>query len=297
MNKTIMKKKYEQIIKKTNSLNELNDIKNDFLAECKKQENKINVSNILYQIDNFCGAKTLFESLAPSLMRKKGGKNIINKYVNVIKENKSLKTIYAYYEGLKNSKKPENKKAYITEALSITNPIQYNEYVKGIGDIINVISESFKLLGDEYVLNNVSYDKNSSIIGESLVYLSTTKKNIKNLNEYMSHIDRVSNNLVENNEKNINTDLTLEEIVSDMKQQISESNVDDIFNTDNKENTFQKSKNICMEMISKQKKSTNDNEIISKLNEMEEKLSKKQYTYETYTKDMLYMTELQEVLS
>ena len=291
-----MENKYIQLIKKTNSLNELNNIKNDFLAECKKQENKINVSNLLYQINNFCGAKTLFESLAPSLISKKDGKKIINKYVNIIKENNSLKTLYAYYEGLKTNKNPENKKTYITEALSITKPIIYNEYVKGVGNIINVISEAFKLLGDEYILNNISYDKNSDIIGESLLYLSTTKKNIKNLNEYMQHIDKVSDNLIENESKNIDVDLTLEEIVTDMKQKISESNVDNIFNTDNKEKTFKESKEVCLEMISNQKELNSDNEIINKLTEMENKLIKKQYTYETFTKDMLYMTELQEIL-
>ena len=39
-----------------------------------------------------------------------------------------------------------------------------------------------------------------------------------------------------------------------------------------------------------------DNEIIVKLDEMYDKLSNKKYTFDTYTKDMLYMTELQEVL-
>ena len=291
-----MEKKYIQLIKKTNSLNELNNIKNDFLAECKKQENKINVSNLLFQINNFCGAKTLFESLAPSLISKKDGKKIINKYVNIIKENNSLKTLYAYYEGLKNNKTPENKKTYITEALSITKPIIYNEYVKGVGDVVNVISEAFKLLGDEYVLNNISYDKNSDIIGESLLYLSRTKKNIKNLNEYMQHIDKVSDKLIENENKMINIDLTLEEIVTDMKQKISESNINDIFNTDNKEKCFKESKEVCLKMISNQKDLNTDNEIINKLTEMENKLIKKEYTYETFTKDMLYMTELQEIL-
>jgi hypothetical protein len=51
-----------------------------------------------------------------------------------------------------------------------------------------------------------------------------------------------------------------------------------------------------MEMIFKQKNSSSDDDIIIELNKMEEKLSKKQYAFETFTRDMLYMKELQEVL-
>ena len=72
--------------------------------------------------------------------------------------------------------------------------------------------------------------------------------------------------------------------------------VDSIFETENKEESFNKTKNICLEMISNQKKQATDIEIRSKLNEMEVKLNKKNYNFDSYTKDMLYMTELQEVL-
>ena len=287
---------YIQIIKSIKNMDEMNELKNNFLNECKKHENKIAVSNILHNIDNFCSAKTIFETLAPSLLSKKNGKNIINKYVNIIKENKSLKTIYAYYEGLKYNKTPETKKNYIVEALSISKPINYNEYVKGVGDILNVISESFKLLGYDYVLENIKNDVSSSTINESLLYLSTTKKNIKNLNEYISHLNKVTNDINESKTNDINVNLSLEEVVSEMNAKINTDNIDSIFTTENKEGSFKECKDICLEMIKKQKNNTTDNEIISKLLEMETKLLKKQYVYETFTKDMIYMKELQEVL-
>ena len=283
-------------ILKANTLEELSQVKDSFLAECEKREQKIAVSNILSNVDNFCGAKVLFESLIIPLMGKKEGKNLINKYTKTIKENKSLKTLYTYYEGLKENDSSESKKAYITEALTLTTPIKYNEYVKGVGDIVSLISEAFKILGNEYILKNVSNDAKAKLIGESLVYLATTKKNIKNLNEYMSHIDNVSDNIVESVSNNINVDMSLEDIVSEMKQTNENITVNNIFNSDDKEKTFSEAKKCCLDMIQEQKSQTKDNEIITKLNEMYDKLSKKTYTFETYTKDMLYMTELQEVL-
>lgn len=290
------KSEYLNRINKINTLSELENLKNEFLNECEKRATKIKVSNLLGEAKNFCGSKSMFESLAPTLMSKKGGKNIINKYVNTIKENKSLKTLYAYYEGLKENETPELKKTYITEALSITKPIQYNEYVKGVSDIIKLISESFKILGDEFVLNNIKPDYKSISLDESLVYLSTTKKSLKNLNEYFAHMNNVSNNLTEGTNKKIDVDSTLDEIVSEMKNNVNESNIDNIFQTEDKEKTFREYKETCLKQIVEQKNKTNDIDILNKLNEIENKLRNKHYVYETFTKDMFYMKDLQEVL-
>lgn len=285
----------ERIIK-ANTLEELAQIKENFLSECTKREQKIMVSNILGSIGNFCDAQVMFESLIVPLMGKKDGKTIINQYVKTIKENKSLKTLYAYYEGLKNNKTSESKKAYITEALSLTTPIHYNEYVKGVGDMVKIISEAFQQLGDSFILENITCDKTANSIGESLLYLASTKKNIKNLNEYISHIDNVSDNIHENAKSSINVDLSLSEIVNEMSQKVNEFNVNAIFESEDKEKTFNDTKNACLDMINTQKKLSNDADVVEKLNEMEIKLSKKNYVFETFTKDMLYMSELQEVL-
>ena len=286
---------YMQNLSNATTVEEVSQIKETFLAECKKREQKILVSNILGKVDNFCTAQNMFESMIVPLMKEKGGKQLINKYVKVIKENTSLKTLYAYSEGLKDNNTSDTKKAYITEALSLSNPIKYNEYVKGVGNIVNLIAEAFAILGDEYVLENVSYDENRGAIGNSLLYLASTKKNIKNLNEYISHMDVVSEIITENKTNSVDIDLTLGEIVSEMTQKMN-SNVENIFSTDNKEKTFCECKEMCLNLINQQIQKNSDKEVLDKLHEMENKLTNKHYVFETFTKDMLYMTELQEVL-
>ena len=285
-----------QSIKKANSISELKQIKENFLNECAKQEKRILVNEMLNNINDFVTAKVVFESLASNLLYKTDGKYLINKYTKIIKENKSLKTLYSYNEGLNNNNTSESKKAFINEALSIGESINKSEYNNGLKKLINLISESFDILGDDFVLENVKIDNKTKLIGESLHYISSTKKTIKNLNEYMSHVNTVSEIVTENVNTDIDVDLTLEDVVSNIKNTIVTENMYNIFNTDDKEATFKETKKICMEMISKQKSSSNDSEIINELNKMEEKLGKKQYTFETFTKDMLYMTELQEVL-
>lgn len=285
-----------QSIKKAKNISELNKLKENLINECNKQEKKILVNEILNNINDFVTAKSVFESLAPSLLYKTNGKNLINTYTKVIKENKSLKTLYSYNEGLNANNTSDSKKEYINEALSISERINETEHNNGLKKIINLISESFKVLGDDFVLENVKINNNTKIIGESLHYLSTTKKSIKNLSEYMSHVNNVSEIFKESVSNEIDANLTLEDIVSNMNKRNMTENIGDIFSTDDKETTFNNTKQVCMEMISNQKKSSIDDDIIIELNKMEEKLSKKQYAFETFTRDMLYMTELQEVL-
>lgn len=286
---------YKKLIQEAKNHDELNKVKNDFLAECLVRENKIAVTQLLAKINNFCDAKAMFESIAPSLISMKSGKQLINKYINIIKENKSLKTLYAYYEGLSKNETPVSKKTYITEALSLGNNINQKEYLNGVKSIIGVITESFKILGDEFVLKNVSHNETSSIIGESLCYLSSTNKNIKNLNDYIKHIDIVSENITENKNTDINVDMTLDEIISNTLT-TENVNIKEIFESENKEESFKKNKQLCLEMISSEKSKTKDKEVLKKLNEIESKLSNKTYQFESFTKDMFYMTELQEML-
>ena len=290
------KKKYTSLIQEAKTFDELESLKQGFLQECSAQYNRIAVANTLSKITNFGDAKAMFESTLPSLMKVKGGKTLINKFAKTIKENKSLKTLYAYHEGLKDNVNVDAKKNYITEALAISEPVNTNEYETGLSKIVNLVTESFKLIGVDAVLANVKHDEKAQMLGESLVYLASTKKNIRNLNEYISHLNRVSDNLVENTVPTINTNSTLEEIVAEMKGSLTTTSLDSIFESENKAQAFNDAKTVCLEMISAQKEYVNDDELRAKLNEMENKLNKKVYNYDTYTKDMLYMTELQEVL-
>ena len=287
---------YKKLIQTAKTFDELEALKEGFLNECKLQSDKIAVANMIGQIKNFGDAKAMFESTIPSLLKMKGGKALINKFATIVKENHSLKTLYAYHEGLKSNTNTDAKKNYITEALAISQPIDKDVYMTGVKKIVSLIAEAFKLIGNETILETVKHDTNSQMLGESLVYLATTKKNIKNLNEYISHINRVSDNITENTVPTINVDATLEEIVSEMRGKINANSVDSIFEATNKEEAFATAKKACLNMIATQKNLAGDTDVRNKLNEMEQKLAKKTYDFNSYTKDMLYMTELQEVL-
>lgn len=292
------KTNFSKYIQNTKTFDELETLKQGFLTECEKQYNRIAVANTLGKINNFGDAKVMFESLIPSLMSKKTGKALINTYVKTIKENTSLKTIYAYHEGLKDNTTPDAKKNYITEALSIGNKINNSEYLTGLNSVVKLISEAFKMIGDKEVLDIVTFDKNTQAINESINYLATTTKTVKNLNQYINHINIASETLVESKQNNdLNIDITLDDVMTSKAnngQNVMESIFDD---TVDKEATFKKVKEDCLSMIKEQRQLSNDNEVTKKLDEMAQKLSKKTYNYDTYTKDMLFMSELQEVLN
>ena len=291
--------KYSKLIQNTKTFDELETLKQGFLKECENQHNKIAVANILGTINNFGDAKVMFESIVPTLLSKKGGKKLIKDYTNIVKENKSLKTIYAYHEGLRENTSPEAKKNYITEALSIGNRVDTSEYCNGLKSLVNVISEGFKLVGNDEVLKIVNISETTKSINESLNYLATTPKTVKNLNQYINHINTVSESLVENKiNSSFNIDITLDDVLKQSNTSSATNVMESIFDDSiDKEATFRKTKEICLNMIQEQRNSCKDTDVSEKLNEMASKLSKKSYNYDTYTKDMLFMSELQEVLN
>lgn len=297
MDKTTIK----TLIREANTFEELEVLKQDFLNECENQHDRLSVAQLLQSINNFSDAKNIFESIVPSLLSKKNGKNLINIYTKTIKENKSLKTLYAYHTGLNENETPEAKKNFITEAVSIGNKINGLEYSDDFSKIIGVIVESFKVLGDKEVLKLVNINENIQNVNASLEYLAKTPKTVKNLNEHINHINIVSNTLVENKTSNINTNLdaTLEDVLkNNIVSNNNENIMENIFNENvDKETMFNNSKQLCLNMIQEQRNTTTDKKVTQKLDEMVEKLSKKLYNYDTYTKDMLYMSELQEVLN
>jgi hypothetical protein len=292
------KTNFSKLIHNTKTFDELETLKQGFLKECEEHRNSIAVANLLGTIRNFGDAKVMFESIIPSLLGKKEGKTLIKNYTNIIKENKSLKTIYAYHEGLKDNTTADAKKNYITEALSIGNKIDNTEYLNGLESVIKIISESFKLIGDKEVLNIITFDDNVKAINESINYLATTTKTVKNLNQYINHINTASETLVEAKQNvDFNIDVTLDDILSS-KSNNAQSVMESIFDDSvDKETTFKKTKEECLKMIKEQRNSSHDFEVSTKLDEMAQKLSKKSYNYDTYTKDMLFMSELQEVLN
>ena len=54
------KNEYKKIIQETKTLNDLDKLKKDFLLECSKREQKINVAEIISNISNFGVAKHIF---------------------------------------------------------------------------------------------------------------------------------------------------------------------------------------------------------------------------------------------
>ena len=294
------KTNFSKLIQKAKTFEELETLKEGFLAECRKQYDRISVSILLESINSFGDVKTMFESIVPTLLGKKNGKNLINQYVKVIKENKTLKTLYAYHEGLNKNITPETKKNYITEALSIKNDFNTKDYNDGIKEIVGIISEGFKLIGDEQVLNLIKLSDINTSVNESIDFLASTPKTVKNLNDYINHINIVSESTQRISDSTpFDVDVTLDEMLDRKVDNESSKNVvESIFDKSvDKEQTFKKTKDICLNMIKEQRNLCKNPEVSQKLDEMASKLNKKTYNYDTYTKDMLFMSELQEVLN
>ena len=155
------------------------------------------------------------------------------------------------------------------------------------------------MIGDKTVLDIVTINDETRIVNESIDYLASTPKTVKNINKYISCVNAASETLVESKQNDeFNVDVTLDEMLQNKNNSNAQNVMESIFDdSSDKEATFEKTKTDCLTMIKEQRNSCKDAEISTKLDEMAQKLSKKSYNYDTYTKDMLFMSELQEVLN
>lgn len=286
-------------IKNTFSRSELTKMKEQFINECAEQESRLQVAERIGEIRSFGDIKIMFESLIPELLGKPAGKRLINTYTKTLKENRSLKTLYGLHAGLGDNETADKRRVFMQEALSLCKDFDRTEYLEGMRKLSRLMSESMRELNPILVLEKTAVSDTDKYVNESVLYLASNKKSLKNLNDYTKHMDIVSENKnpTPASPFNVNEDLASIFETFKAKNGSKEETFTAFLETDNKEQAFQDMKAMCLEALNSQKQNTQDTATLQKLSEMESKLRAKSYCYESYTKDMIHMSDLQSILN
>lgn len=286
-------------IKNTFSRSELSKLQEQFANECAEQDCRLQVAERIGEIRSFGDIKMMFESLIPSLLGKPNGKRLINAYTRTIKENKSLKTLYGIYDGINENTDSNKRRVFMQEALGLCENFDNVQYLEGMRSLSKLISESMRELSPSLVLEKTNLQNTDKCVNESILYLVSNKKTLKNLNDYTRHMEIVTECKAPAVTPSFNANEDIASVLESFKaeKENNPSAILGIFESDNKEETFLNMKQQCLEAIQKQKKSSQDSVTLRKLTEMEKKLEAKTYCFESYTKDMINMTDLQSVLN
>ena len=289
------------------TIEEINTIKSEFNRLCEIRVEKLNLLNRISEISSFGELKTIFEAIAPSLFASAYGRNCIKKFVNTINENKTLQTMYLLNENIAHCSYDGDKKAFLTESLSLAKEINKKDFLKGIVALQENLIRGVAILTTEDIkainnaINEINLNKEMS---ETLDNLALNPKRMSNLLEFNQAIDKLVP-FMETIAKSRNDNKILGESVEDILKRINEEESKDnielfknLFEAEDKESIFEEYKDNCTRAIRKAIRENKDDDVVStKLNTILEKVENKTYNIASYGADIASFMELENVVN
>lgn len=290
----------------------LSKLKEEFNLAFEQQIENAKISELMENLYNYPlgSLRNLFESISSNVYDTKGGKKLISEYINAIKGNKSLRTAYSIYEAVKKPKYVTDVKLYLSESFNMSEGIDKAELNAGKKSLVSVIAEAVKESGLKYdeVCAILNEDKD---VNDTIMYMLSTKKTVKNLNERTNRIDSISKWVsarVPN--RDIDESVSNKELVDGIGNLFENNGLEhwenetikdltlSILSGDDGSKIFETYKNDCINILSEQIDSENISvEEKSRLVSMKEGLVQKEFSKDTLAEDLLKLSKLKNVLN
>lgn len=282
-------------------------LRNEFNTLCESRIEKLNFLNRLGDISSFSELKTIFESMAPSLLSTKDGRNCIKSFLKTINENQSLQTAYLLNENIVNCSYNGDKKSFLIESLSLAKDVNKKDFLKGIISLQKCLMEGVSVLNNEDIkainlaINEVNLNKE---MGETLDNLTFNPKRMSNLLEFNKAIDKLVPFMEEIASIRNNVEVlgeTSEEILNRINEEESRENLEllkTLIESEDKESVFEDYKSNCMSAIRKAIRENKSDEAVStKLTNILEKVENKKYNIASYGADIASFMELENLVN
>jgi hypothetical protein len=264
----------------------------------------------------FARLNSLFECTLDKLSENKENNKLIGRYIKAIRECKDVKNVYSLYSTINNSSNISDPVLFINEAISLMPTIDKKAYENGVRKVAEIVKECVMRSGMTPSDLAEEVGKYSGSINESIDYLFSNTKTISNVIEYSNNLSKVSDYILENKKDNcVDGQLTenlesINDIISELNKITSAEDallegkvakdvaIASLTESDAKRTVFENYKNSCLHLMDEGiEKSDGNNERASRLTEMKQKLSGKQYNEATINEDMLMLSELMDTLS
>ena len=242
------------------SINEQCDERISLLETVKKADELSNKS--------FGYIKECFEAISPVLFNLSEGKILINKYTNLVKDNKNLSSLHKIHEAIRKAGK-DTDVDFLTKSLSETNwnidKNTVNEDVKKLGTIL---AEAYITLGseaDEYL------PKEDEKLYKAISYIAENKLSRNNLVEHSYAIKIIKESIADKETgENIFEEKDLDKLAKELLDEfnskysgnLSEDEIavlKEIASNENREDVFNKYKDSCIVKITEAKKKFDEN--------------------------------------
>lgn len=291
------------------SVSELKRLREEFESVINQRIEKAMVNEAFDDLSNlsFGSLKSLFESVSDKLYDTKGGCKLIRRYIQLMKENKDLNSLYTITDIIVHPVNITNKDLFMSHLDKLSENINVKNLMSGKLKLAKIIKECLTEAGVDANFINEHKCTNGDIY-EAIEYVFSVKPTASNICEQTNKRDFIMNHIVCENTNDTNNDSVVEECANI-------KSLNDVFSDDldewevgitrdlalceladnDKSSLFDDYKNSCISIIDEILDDC-DIETKSRFMAMKEQLETKKYNSETVTDDLLKLAELRYTL-
>lgn len=289
--------KYIKLLENINDIDnirELKDCNNNISKKINERIVELEIKDKINEVktSSFGYIKDIFENMSPILFKTPKGRECLKTYLNTIKENKVLSNLYILHENICNSYIEKNGDIYLTENLNLVGIINKKDYARNNETLTNILSEAIKYVNNIEINRQHIFNEKNNTINESLAYLTTNKKSLKNIDIFTENFKNITEHISRKKEdKNTNEFDRLSETIANNTEIIDTFIIKNV-----NEETFNSYKKECISILEYAIMNSND-DMVKRLNEIKNKISEKEYNVNTVSEDISFFNNLKNMLN
>ena len=300
------------ILDKINSIktqSELNEFKNIVNEAFEKRANFISLCEVADNASkkSFGYIKEAFETISPTLFNIKGGRPLIYKYMQTIKENNNLTKLHGLHETVRKAN-GDTDIDFLTENIINTNwGVDKKTLKEDVCNLGKVLAEGILLIGDD-AKELVSISENVKL-NKALSFIAENQKTNRNLTKYSDAVKIISEHIANNPKQNVFEKTDIDTYANNLLEAFNKKYTSDLTEDDwkvlkeinqykDKEEVFNKFKQECVNKLTEaEKKYKNEgaNEEQQKVCAVLEKINKKTFVLENITADICGFAEITKI--
>jgi hypothetical protein len=242
----------------------------------------------------FGSIKENMENISHLLFSTKEGGALLGKYQATIKNSNALSSMHTLYEGIRKANSSSDISFFINEIANQNWGVNKNELNEGLKKLGEVIGSAYIMLGkdaDEFITEG------NKKLDEAVEYIATTPKTKKNIAEYSNAV-KVIREQVEN-AKPVETAPEYNELVREFNEKyegkLTKEEMD-LVNEVRAGKNFEEIFNAYKEKITSALSENKDNIPADKVQSLNEQLSQKKFSEDTFCEDIVNLSEIYRIL-
>lgn len=279
-------------------LEELRKSLNESIDDRKEELRRLKRANYM-QGQNFGYIKENFENLSTVLFESKDGRELIGRFIDTVKNDKTLSRLYSIFEGIRNSHNGCDVDSVVNIIKEACLKMPNKNTQPSTAKVGKLLAEAYFLAGDRA---DSLISQSNPRLNWAINYLAENKPKMGNVVTYSSAVEIVKESVKQNAKRhdvNENTGKNIEMMVSEFNAKYAgilnseeQAMFKKIMEASDKNATFVEFQEKCINSLTEARDATPEKESAGRIDEVINKVREKSFNDDTYVTDIYNMMEI-----